>query len=1427
MALNMMGVGFSFGADTRGVVSAQNQVLKGFDNISSAVGELAHNFKSSSSSFEGWGSSIANQVGQVNTAVSSLDPKMMEATRGVAGLESGLRALSGETQPAAGSLENFGKSMGDFTAKVDKSASAILDMAVEMKETREATEKARRAAEAANKEQVKTIDLTKRLHEISSRLRMVVSNTRMSNIMQGFNLNALNSLGDKLGSLGGGAGELTTSLEATGVALGKSAREIGTRMGKSGKELDKFTKKAASMAYGLNIGAGETSKAMLAFERSSEGFAAIGLKSAKDVAKAFDVAGIDSVKFGEKLELMNKTLGMSSEDIKGMVGSFQELGKETHDVPGSLEGMVQMMDKLQTAVKKTGATLTGKEMAEFGKDTAAATNIFFQFTKNGDQARAMSGQLAESILGARKSFAELATGANSEFPDFIKNLGIATGDSRQAFAAMSEGPAQFMQRIGQLRDVAKDQGKDMQVFDNRMKAWVKKTLGGNDQMATAIVGMSKKGEKGLGGMASAIKEATADFAKLAKSFRTGLTRAENFDRAAQALRDQLRSVTRSDVDKMLFKTNAEFKQLGKTLREQAAKGGPWGALIKSMSRIDQLGAAGLFPDNLVPQMMMAGKAAQQLAPSISVLHGLGIRMTSPFSMLAAAVGVLGVRFASLYKGIKKNEIIGTRFNTALLMLSDDIGNFANKIPEYVDQIVGFFTGLGDQMGEGLETAGVGRMGEAMKALGGAVWEGMVKIFKAIPWDKVGQLVVDGLQKVWDIFADLPWGKIAGTFLGLGVDMVKWIGQGIMSSLSEKGVEGLIPWSIVLGGGALVAAKVFLPMIATIAKLTGSLFGLGKGVVGVGKKLFGFRKSAAGLGDACADAGSECGLGDGGGRGKGKKGKGKRGRGKRRGRGRGGRKGGWKGKAGAAGLVAGLGMVFADDIYGWVSGGEEMGEGLETGLDVAGGALTAGSVASMVAPETTGKLTTKVGSAAKQGLGKVGQGAKAVASRAPGAGLAGRGFNAAKSGVGKVANKLAPKALVQGGKSAATKLGTSALVRGAGGAARLGSKALPVVGQVAMAAEAGYMAGEFIGEKYMVPEMDKEFDAINATFALSEPKWMKSQAELDVHLATLEKMKGKIAEDKSTANDIWGGIASTFGDVASPGEMRDQAFSRIEESRNEALLKMGDLYGLDKEVVKSAVAGGVASAEMLKKLYEQQQLQLAGPTVGGPGMIGPPAPGAAVPPVEEPQTDKFMKSVEGTAETISEVLSASVTNGIGMGLDAMAEEVLPRMEYLFSGTFQQIAYAAQMEMIEPIQHGLENLVRSLASTIGEAVSGVNEAIMELVYNLDAMLIPLQSRLDEAIASLHELVLVESYVNAQVTSTQDLQLAADAVQDEDTSTKVIYAAINRPAWYADYSRLFNDRFNRLEKVLLGQGVSARAGAGVDSPGAQSYTNGGGNR
>lgn len=717
MGLNFLGLGFTFGAKDSGLEETQKRIAANFDSMAARMAELSQ------------------AAGKSNM---------------------GDFASSGQA-------EKFDKLSASIDALSEKLGKELPE------NSRKGTEQFQRDATSMESSQRKVGSGFNAVRDSVEKLNTISRQNKLQTFIQAISLSKLNDISDALGQVAQGT-NLTTSLEAEMQALSKTTRVTGANFGLTGEQLAKFSGKAAGMAKTLNVDANSSASALRAWTTAGGEMAAMGFKSAAEVAKFSDVFGVSGDVLRQTGLTMRKEFKMTDDQIGTVSGAFLKMGQVTGDVTGAMGDMPQMMDLLRRRAVSMGKTLDADELSKYAASTAALAAGLVQSGQSSEKARATAMALSEQMIESKEHFNDMFGGTQSDISEFNKSIAIAFGDVGVSFDSMTKGPDEFMSGMSEMVKHAKKNGGLTEGHLQVMSSHLQQAFG-KERGAELLTFFSNADDATLDLM-STVKKAPAEFGKLANdAHRTGRTLAESFELTKDSFAMNFRAISRKEARAFVKDTSAEFQKFNARLTEIAGEGGLMGAFVKKMSEAHQLGAMAFIPKTLRPMAALMGNMVSEMTPAIGALGAMGFRLKHLLMIFSPAAGLL-IGIAALVGWFVKLRMEGKNTKEALLHMGETMKDLGKKGIEKLKQ---GFQRLSDWFAS-VDWGKIGRM--VLVGIVGAM-EKSNDILKSIPWAKIWTKAIESLGKVWQYLISEEFRNLVVRFASAIGERVALLGRAIM------------------------------------------------------------------------------------------------------------------------------------------------------------------------------------------------------------------------------------------------------------------------------------------------------------------------------------------------------------------------------------------------------------------------------------------------------------------------------------------------------------------------------------------------------------------------------------------------------------------------------------------------------------------------
>jgi len=570
------------------------------------------------------------------------------------------------------------------------------------------------------------------------------------------------SIASDVHALTGDTGNLTTSLEAMGVANAKAAKPFVASLNLTNKEMRRMTSRISGMAIGMNVGAEAVAEVFKSMEQATgpakEALDALGY-SQKDWVKISETTGIKVAEMTDAFGGMGALWKAAPKDEAIFLNRLVEIGKKAglgvqpvKNLKQSLEEIGNPFEKLPPEMQRTGAEMMGlvESSARLGGVFREMGSSEEEATTLGVQTAKMFGEQAVAIERAQK----YGLNALDESPLFkwLTSLGVGYAEATNIVETGSRDAVKGTQMI-------QDQFKRFGMGGAQQQAMLSELSSALGESAAGLGYLAQNtdtGAKALARMNALTITGKDSLKKYADSaFSSGRTLQESFDLAKEGFDLQIRSISRKDVIGLVSSKMGAFREVGKEMKDLAKEGGPLSMLIRGMSTFKQMGIQGVFLQ-VGKAMGMDVKAAQKL----SIKFGLGFETLQGFAQeLGPLVNMLG-QFGPM--GIAAGGIVG------FFMLDDAdrqkiLGTLApiwEKIKKTASDIwygTDGKTGLSDWLANSWET---------FKGYVQSKWPEWKQTIKGVfAWviNELGPAVIEGMKTIGGAIVD----NLSGSSLAIG------------------------------------------------------------------------------------------------------------------------------------------------------------------------------------------------------------------------------------------------------------------------------------------------------------------------------------------------------------------------------------------------------------------------------------------------------------------------------------------------------------------------------------------------------------------------------------------------------------------------------------------------------------------------------------
>lgn len=826
MALNFLGLGFSFGAKDLGLKKMQTAMIAGFTSLSLEIRRLSESLQ---------GVKLGVVLEQLPTQ--ELDKQSSAIQRLADSLSGQLPAAATEATTA---MRDAGKSTEKGSRQVAGGLTGMSDLGLQTKETfaemsqvlREGIPDAMRKASMSFMRDGTTIWSMERkirdgfdwIRQATDKLNSILRINKLQLFIQSLDLLKLQNVGNAIQSMATDGGQLTTSLEAQAAAYGKTARTIATSMSGSAADVRRYTGQMTSMAIGLNVDVTAVGQAFQAVQRTTRDVSQLGFRDMQTLVKSTQVLGMSADDLVGMMQNLSVSWGMGAEGAKSLLDEVTAIGQSMGFGVGAVQNMQRTIVSMDDAFANF-AEASPEQARRLILSTTALSGAFTQMGMSEQEAGAAATDLLTKLTTERVSFERMMTGMESELPALSQQFGITTGDISEAFALLREDPLQFAISMRKMTQRVEESGGDASFFMTRMSQVMTEHLGPNfawlakgaiDPAMASLEGLAQQ-IAGPGGIAGA----GGSFDRMVRNgFTTGRTLQEQMDMMRENFVLNLRRMNRETVQKFVRNTGTAFREWGDRITALAKEDGPLGALARKMILVQQVGAKGLLPTALQPMAEVFGQLLQMAGPFVGILGVMGVNfgaLASPLGLvvggvvgLAAAMKVLtshniesNATIVNMRKGLADEEkalgrlrrgsnaylLQEQRVNALRMQIETERGklreqasaqarqqirDFFQSIKEKIPMILGVvWTAINEvwmMLRDFFREVDWKEVLASVVSLGKTVWNFLMEVFDAIDWGKIfstiGSAISSALPVIGDFFLDLGeglWAGISGQF----------------------------------------------------------------------------------------------------------------------------------------------------------------------------------------------------------------------------------------------------------------------------------------------------------------------------------------------------------------------------------------------------------------------------------------------------------------------------------------------------------------------------------------------------------------------------------------------------------------------------------------------------------------------------------------
>lgn len=571
----------------------------------------------------------------------------------------------------------------------------------------------------------------------------------------------IESLGNNLESLANAAGisPSDTGIESFGVEFSNTWRRATVGLGPFREEVEGMRGEISSMAYSLDVDAGEMIGAVTNLARSGHSLNDFGI-SLRTVAGSIQANILSGTDLSNLLTGLSEGYELGAEGATALVDQTTAIGEAFGfgaDAVRRLPSVIAAADPI--LARFSGMTINEVTDSVTRLSTAMARGLGISFD---DASEAATGLLT-SLGDARSELSQLITGTGSEMPELATALGISMNDIDGSLRTIMSDPLTFANNIRQLY-----QGMDPTSVEAQRLRDTISAMG--PAFSFAIENGDEMGRV-MEAAAAPIANAEGAFNRMARSGAgTSRTFSESMQRLEDSFNTRLHGMTSVTTREVLGRQRDAFNRLGDTIQDFASRPGALGLLTQGFLNVRRFGLVhGLLPlleDRLAGTFPNLTRRIHEFAPALGMLgEGFMAAASSlgPLLVVAGQTGLLGLipRLGSALMAMGGSV-------TAMLgpvgIAVAAIAAAAAIIIYNWDDIRNFF--------ETTDWAGVARTA-AQGFLDGLnfLWnwsEDLADEIATIDWRGIGRSIGDGFRLAWDFVAGLFSGEFndsVTTFFG--------------------------------------------------------------------------------------------------------------------------------------------------------------------------------------------------------------------------------------------------------------------------------------------------------------------------------------------------------------------------------------------------------------------------------------------------------------------------------------------------------------------------------------------------------------------------------------------------------------------------------------------------------------------------------------
>lgn len=447
----------------------------------------------------------------------------------------------------------------------------------------------------------------------------------------------MTDLGERLSGLADmvGINPSDTGIESFGVEFSNTWRRATVGLGPFREQVEGMRGEISSLAYSMDVDAGEMITAVTGLARSGHSLEDFGL-TLRGVAGSIQSGGLNGEQFASVLTSLSEGYDLGTEGAGRLIDRLSALGEASGFGADAMRALPDMI----AAANPVLAQFSGISIDQ-ATESITRLALVTQRRLGGTFADAMtSATSAFTQLGSsRRQLSDLVTGISSDFPELATSIAVASGDIDGALNMVMSDPMAFAQQLQGLYGT-------MDQFGQQRLLSQLGSAGFDDNFLFLIQGAEGSAEALAAGMAP-IENFEGAFNRMATSGAgTSRTFAESMSRLSDGFATRLNGMTTITNQEVLGRQRRAFDLLGDTIQGFSDGGGALGTLTDAFLNVRKFGLVqGLLPmlaDALPESLGLSEEGVDAFAAGAdALLDGLGsmLPMIGPVMMGLSAMGV--------------------------------------------------------------------------------------------------------------------------------------------------------------------------------------------------------------------------------------------------------------------------------------------------------------------------------------------------------------------------------------------------------------------------------------------------------------------------------------------------------------------------------------------------------------------------------------------------------------------------------------------------------------------------------------------------------------------------------------------------------------------------------------------------------------------